>query len=208
VTVNPDGSGTVKKHYSLGRLSHELVQVMPDNRTVLMGDDATNSGLFLFVADTEKDLSAGTLYVAKIGEGFSVDPEAAGAKLSWIKLGHAGSDEIEKLADTLKPADIMSVLKADPNDASYTKIFVSGAANWVKLKPGMEKAAAFLETHRYAYLQGGSMGFTKMEGTPSTSRTRSPIRRCRTSSIRWSRAARGGTRRAASRWRSRWSPAA
>ena len=30
---------------------------------------------------------------------------------------------------------------------------------------GMEKAAAFLETHRYAALAGGSMGFTKMEGT-------------------------------------------
>jgi secreted PhoX family phosphatase len=165
VTVNADGTGSVKKHYSMGRLSHELVQVMPDSRTVLMGDDATNSGLFMFVADTAKDLSAGTLYVAKIGEGFSVDPAAAGAKLSWIKLGHATSDEIEKLADTLKPDDIMSVLKTDPNDASYTKIFASGAANWVKLKPGMEKAAAFLETHRYAYLMGGSMGFTKMEGT-------------------------------------------
>jgi hypothetical protein len=31
--------------------------------------------------------------------------------------------------------------------------------------PGMEKAAAFLETHRYANLKGASMGFTKMEGT-------------------------------------------
>lgn len=29
----------------------------------------------------------------------------------------------------------------------------------------MEKAAAFLETHRYAALKGGSMAFTKMEGT-------------------------------------------
>jgi hypothetical protein len=29
----------------------------------------------------------------------------------------------------------------------------------------MEKAAAFLETHRYASLVGASMGFTKMEGT-------------------------------------------
>jgi len=28
----------------------------------------------------------------------------------------------------------------------------------------MEKAAAFLETHRYAYMVGGSMGFTKLEG--------------------------------------------
>ena len=29
----------------------------------------------------------------------------------------------------------------------------------------IELAAAFLETHRYAALKGGSMGFTKMEGT-------------------------------------------
>jgi hypothetical protein len=138
---------------------------MPDRRTVLMGDDYTNSGLFLFIADKEADLSAGTLYVAKLGQGFSIDPKEEGTKLSWIKLGHATSDEIKKLASTLKPADIMTVLKADPNDATYTKIFYDGMANWVKLKPGMEKAAAFLETHRYAYLMGGSMGFSKMEGT-------------------------------------------
>ncbi|WP_373867546.1 2Fe-2S iron-sulfur cluster-binding protein, partial [Acinetobacter oleivorans] len=40
----------VTKHYCLGRISHELVQVFPDNRTVLMGDDYTNGGLFMFVA--------------------------------------------------------------------------------------------------------------------------------------------------------------
>ena len=165
VTVQPDGTGTLVKHYCMGRISHELVQVMPDNRTVLMGDDATNGGLFMFVADKEKTLSAGTLYVAKLGEGFSLNPADAGAKLSWIQLGHASSDEIEKLANTLKPSDIMTVLKADPNDASFTKIFLGGVANWIKLKPGMEKAAAFLETHRYAYLVGASMAFTKMEGT-------------------------------------------
>ena len=165
VTVHPDGSGTIVKHYCMGRISHELIQVMPDNRTALMGDDYTNSGLFVFVADKEKDLSAGTLYVAKLGTGFSINPADAGTKLSWIKLGHATSKEIEKLANTLKPADIMTVLKADPNDASFTKVFYNGTANWVKVKPGMEKAAAFLETHRYAYLMGGSMGFSKMEGT-------------------------------------------
>ena len=82
VTVNPDGTGSVKKHYCLGRISHELIQVMPDNRTALMGDDYTNGGLFMFVADKEKDLSAGTLYVAKVGTGFSIDPAAAGAALT------------------------------------------------------------------------------------------------------------------------------
>jgi secreted PhoX family phosphatase len=165
VTVNPDGTGHIKKHYCLGRISHELIQMMPDNRTALMGDDNTNAGLFMFVADKEKDLSAGTLYVAKLGTGFSIDPSAAGCAITWINLGHATSAEIENLANTLKPADIMEVLTTDPVDASYTKVFTNGKANWIKVKAGMEKAAAFLETHRYAYLKGGSMGFTKMEGT-------------------------------------------
>src|SRR5262249_4836117 len=35
VTVHADGTGSVRKHYCLGRISHELVQVMPDQRTVL-----------------------------------------------------------------------------------------------------------------------------------------------------------------------------
>ena len=165
VTVNPDGTASIKKHYNLGRISHELVQVMPDNRTVFMGDDATNSGYFVFVADKEKDLSAGSLYVAKVGAGFSIDPAAPAAPLSWIKLGSATSAEIKALATTLKPTDIMAVSTTDPQDASYTKVNANGKTEWIKLMPGMEKAAAFLETHRYAALVGASMGFSKMEGT-------------------------------------------
>jgi len=165
VTVNPDGTGSIKKHYCLGRISHELVQVMPDNRTVLMGDDATNSGLFVFVADKEKDLSAGTLYVAKVGSGFSVDPAAPGADLTWIRLGHASSAQVEAWAKSHTIADIMDVSTTDPADATYTKIMLSGVAQWIRVKAGKELVAAFLETHRYAALMGGSMGFTKMEGT-------------------------------------------
>lgn len=166
VIVNVDGTATIKKHFCMGRISHELVQVMPDNRTALMGDDATNSGYFVFVADKEKDLSSGTLYAAKVGAGFSIDPAAkSAAPLTWIKLGSATSAEIENLANTLKPADIMTVAKTDPSDASYTKIVVNGKTEWIKINPGMEKAAAFLETHRYAAFKGASLGFTKMEGT-------------------------------------------
>lgn len=166
VTVNPDGTASIKKHYCMGRISHELVQVMPDQRTTLMGDDATNSGYFVFVADKEKDLSSGTLYAAKVGAGFSIDPKASSAAaLTWIKLGSATSAEIEQLSNTLKPTDIMTVLKADPGDASYTKIVANGKTEWIKLNAGMEKAAAFLETHRYAAYRGASLGFTKMEGT-------------------------------------------
>ncbi|MET0321065.1 MAG: alkaline phosphatase PhoX [Duganella sp.] len=163
ITVNPDGTGSCKKHYCMGRISHELVQVMPDERTALMGDDATNGGLFMFVADKARDLSSGTLYIAKwlqktVENGGSAD-------LQWIKLGSATSAEIKALADTLKAADIMDVRTVNPNDASFTKIAYNGGSNWIKIKPGMEKAAAFLETHRYAAYAGGSMGFTKMEGT-------------------------------------------
>jgi secreted PhoX family phosphatase len=165
VTVNVDGTASIKKHYCLGRISHELVQVMPDNRTVIMGDDATNSGYFVFVADKEKELSSGSLYVAKVGAGFSLDPSAAAAPLSWIKLGAATSAEIKKLATTLKATDIMDVKTTDPLDASYTKVAANGRIEWLKLVPGMEKAAAFLETHRYSALVGASVGFTKMEGT-------------------------------------------
>ncbi|MDB5759842.1 MAG: hypothetical protein JWM30_3131 [Burkholderia sp.] len=165
VTVNPDGTASIKKHYCLGRISHELVQVMPDNRTVFMGDDATNSGYFVFVADKEKDLSSGTLYVAKVGAGFTLDPAAAAAPLTWIRLGSATSAEIRQLATTLKPTDTMSVKTTDPLDATYTRVAANGRVEWLKVMPGMEKAAAFLETHRYASLVGASMGFTKMEGT-------------------------------------------
>jgi hypothetical protein len=165
VTVNPDGTASIRKHYCMGRISHELVQVLGDNRTVLMGDDATNSGYFVFVADKEKDLSSGTLYVAKVGAGFSLDPNAAAAPLTWIRLGSATSAEIRSLAASLKATDIMDVKTSDPLDTTYTKVTANGRIEWIRLKPGMEKAAAFLETHRYAALAGASMGFTKMEGT-------------------------------------------
>lgn len=162
VTVNPDGTASIVKHYCMGRISRELVEMMPDQRTALMGDDYTNGGLFMFVADKAAHLSAGTLYAAKwtqtSGQG------AGSATLAWVKLGHASSAEIERLANTLKPTDIMEVKTNDPQDASFRKIYYSGKPNWVKLKPGMDKAAAFLETHRYAALKGASLAFTKMEG--------------------------------------------
>lgn len=164
VTIKADGTGTITKHYCMGRISHELVQVMPDERTVLMGDDATNGGLFMFIADKAQNLSAGTLYVAKWTQVSNAGPGAG--KISWIKIGHATSAEIKAIIDSgVKSTDIMSVQTSDPNDSSYTKIRFNGTNNWVKLVPGMEKAAAFLETHRYAALIGASMGFTKMEGT-------------------------------------------
>ena len=165
VTVNPDGTGSIRKHYCMGRISHELVQVMPDERTVLMGDDTTNAGLFMFIADAAKDLSAGVLYVARWTQTSPAGGPGGGAgTLKWVRLGHATSTEIKTLADALGAGDIVDVRTADPADASHTKIGFGGRSNWVKFVAGQEKAAAFLETHRYAAFKGGSLAFTKMEG--------------------------------------------
>ncbi|PKO63254.1 MAG: alkaline phosphatase [Betaproteobacteria bacterium HGW-Betaproteobacteria-18] len=167
VTVNPDGTASIKKHYCLGRVARELVEVCPDNKTVLMGDDGANTGLFMFIADKEKDLSAGTLYVAKWTQ---TSATAGGtATLGWIKLGSASSDDVKGLADTLTASDIVTVSTSDPAlatpaDTSFTKIAFNGVTEWVKFAPGKEIAAAFLETHRYAAFLGASMEFSKMEG--------------------------------------------
>ena len=209
VTVNADGTGTIKKHFCMGRISHELVQVMPDNRTVMHGDDTTNGGLFMFIADKEKDLSAGSLYVAKVGTGFSLDPSAAAAALTWIKLGSATSAEIRALVDGgIKPTDIMTVATTDPAlatpaDTSFTKIFLNGKAQWVKLKPGMEKAAAFLKPTATPLCSAHRWALPRWRAPPSTSKTRWPTQPWPLAVLQWSRARRLTPLRAAFSWTKR-----
>lgn len=169
ITVNRDGTGTCKKHYCLGRLSHELIQVMPDQRTCLMGNDATNAGIFMFVADRAADLSSGTLYAAKMTQKSAATSQLGDFDVTWIKLGSATSNEIQAMVNNkMKLNDFMDVKTADPADSTYTKIMYNGKANWVKMLSDSalaHKAAAFLETQRYAALMGASMAFTKNEGT-------------------------------------------
>ena len=175
VTVHPNGTATIRKHYNMGRIARELVQVMPDNRTVLMGDDYTNGGLFLFVADVEKVLSSGTLYVAKVTQTNAAQTADGGTfTITWIKLGSASSLEIESLAGTVwndptKSASIIDVQTVPT--AGYTAVSLDGAdTEYVKVQHGKDKAAAFLETHRYAGIMGGTMEFTKFEGVTLNSK--------------------------------------
>ena len=163
VTVNPDGTGSIKKHYCLGRISRELVEVMPDQQTVLMGDDYTGGALFMFIADRAADLSSGSLYGAKMTQTSAAN--GGNFTLAWVKLGHASSAEIEALADALSPRDMMDVRFTDPSDTAYTQMALDGwGYQWVKLQPAQAKAAAFLETHRYAAIAGVTMELTKLEG--------------------------------------------
>lgn len=94
IELTPDKSGEtlstlVEKRYTLGRFSHEVALVMPDQKTVYHGDDGTNVVLFKFVADTAGDLTAGTLYAAKVAQKADQSFE-----LKWIELGKGTDDEI------------------------------------------------------------------------------------------------------------------
>ncbi|MEA2072597.1 MAG: DUF839 domain-containing protein, partial [Campylobacterota bacterium] len=44
VTIDKEGEAVYAKHYAMGRMSHELAYVMPDQKTVYMSDDGTNVG--------------------------------------------------------------------------------------------------------------------------------------------------------------------
>ncbi len=169
VTVNGQGTATVLKHYAMGRIARELADVQPDQKTAYMGDDGAYTGLFMFVADQPKDLSAGTLYAAKWAQTSAAN--GGGAHLSWIELGHASDEEIKALVDGgIKFSQIFEVANADPGDASFKKVKTYMGTEWLKLKPGMEKAAAFLETRRYAALLGATTEFSKMEGVTHNAR--------------------------------------
>jgi secreted PhoX family phosphatase len=163
VTVNKDNSTTVVKHYSLGRFSHELGRVAPDRQTVLFGDDGGNTMMFMYVADKAEDLSAGTLYAAKWMQ--TTNMNGGSANLSWISLGHATDSEIKTYIDKgLKFSDLFET--ADKDTAGFTKIksYPSGKVEWLKVKPGMDQAAAFLESRRYGAIKGATAEFNKMEG--------------------------------------------
>jgi secreted PhoX family phosphatase len=167
VTVDRDGKGTVVKHYAPGRYAREMIEFASDGRTHIGGDDGKNTALFMFVADKAEDLSAGTLYAAKVTQT-SAD-NGGSYDLLWIRLGHATNAEIEALvARGIKFSDIFDASNVDPSIADpaktgYAKVTTYMGTEWLKLKPGMDKAAAFLESRRYAALMGATTEFSKME---------------------------------------------
>ncbi|MFJ8261897.1 alkaline phosphatase PhoX [Rummeliibacillus sp. NPDC094406] len=163
IKVNSKGEASVVKHYSTGRFSHELMKVMPDNKTVFFGDDGANTGMFMYVADKEKDLSAGTLYAAKFKQT-GVENGGSG-DLEWINLGHATDKEVKDIIDSgIQFNDIFETSDVPKEGFTAIKQYSYGKVEYLKLKPGKEKAAAFLETRRYAALLGATTEFNKMEG--------------------------------------------
>ena len=168
VTVKADGSTEVVKHYSMGRATWELARVMPDSRTAYFGDDGNHVGLFMYVADTAEDLSAGTLYAARWNQ---ISGEGGGsATLDWVKLGHGTDAEVKAIIDSGVTFDDIfdsTTAEATPDwKAQGYKMIRAGHSGdeILRLKDGMEKAAAFLESRRLAAYLGATTDFNKMEG--------------------------------------------
>ncbi|MDG4596578.1 MAG: DUF839 domain-containing protein [Candidatus Contendobacter sp.] len=165
VTVKADGSTSVVKHYAMSRGTWEVAKLMPDGRTAYLGDDGAYVQMTLFVADKYGDLSAGTVYTAKWNQ--TSDQGGGRADLTWIRLGHGTNAEISALANSLKFNDIFDAVAPSEGQcpAGYKRVRAGSSSDeCLVLKPGMEKAAAFLETRRYTALLGGTTEWTKMEG--------------------------------------------
>ncbi|QXP88181.1 PhoX family protein [Methylococcus capsulatus] len=182
VTVDGSGATRVVRHRTLGRVSRELVQVLPDERTVFQGDDGTYNVLTMFVADRKRDLSAGTLYAAKWQQ---ISAENGGeADLAWVRLGHASDAELDSLvasgvtfADIFETAPVNKLADGsyEAPPAGFRQIIAGhnkGLVENLKLKPGMETAAAFLETRRFAAYMGATTEFEKFEGVTVNARDR------------------------------------
>lgn len=99
VEVNPE-TGKAVKQKALGRFSHEGIAVMPDQKTLYMGDDFRGGVLFRFVADHAQDLSSGTLYALdKPGKRWLEIPKTSleTARETAIALGATPFNRLEDI---------------------------------------------------------------------------------------------------------------
>lgn len=167
-----DGDTITAKHKSMGRFSHEIALVMPDEKTVYLSDDGTGGGLFMFVADQPRVLSAGKLYAARFNQT-SAEKGGAG-EIVWIPLGEADDKWIDHLiASEIKFDEIFDMKPAGPGltcPGEHIGIRADGREECLKLQEKTERvnnvnaAASRLETRRYAAYLGATTEWEKGEG--------------------------------------------
>lgn len=170
VSANP----TPVKRYAMGRFEHENSIVMPDRKTVYLSQDDTNGVLFKFVADTAEDLSAGTLYAAKLTQDAgSSEPLTTGFDVTWIELAHGTDAEIESWI-----AEYDAVEYHNGGDTSYltntdAAVWAAGGVNYPTVSSGggkvtaeraMDNRVAFLESRKAARAKGATAEWRKFEG--------------------------------------------
>lgn len=181
VSIKPDGSYEVAKHYVTGKYTPEMALMMPDNKTVYMTDDGDYKGFYKLVLNQPQTSFnknwCGTLYAVKLTQK---DKANGGVfDVSWIKLGEGCDNEIKTIIDkrpVLSDIFQLSDPKSCDTSAGFKLIKEDGLDECIKLKLGSErsskfasddevkKAAAFLETRKYAAYLGATVEFDKGEG--------------------------------------------
>ena len=146
------------KLFTLGRSAHENPVIMPDRKTVYLTDDGGSKGFYKFVADAAGDLTAGTLYAAKVTQDATSDPARAGFDIEWIMLASATNTEIEAWIDEYDGID-----EDDYVDGSTNYITDAEVTAWAN-GTAPDNRVAFLETLRAAEAVGATVEFNKMEG--------------------------------------------
>jgi secreted PhoX family phosphatase len=171
IELKPEANGSVEvaKHFVTGRYTPELAVMMPDHRTLYMSDDGSFKGLWKFVSDKpiegfEKQWQ-GSLYAAKLTQRSSKN--GGRFEVRWRELGHASDQEIEALVKKrMRLTDMFDI--AQPKEGrcptGFKKINEDREVECLRLKPEMHKAAAFLESRKYAAYLGATMEFRKGEG--------------------------------------------
>ncbi|GLR69480.1 alkaline phosphatase PhoX [Agaribacter marinus] len=181
------------KHYAMGRFEHENSVVMPDQRTVYLSQDSTNGVFYKFIADTAGDLSAGTLYAAKITQDAgSSEPATTGFDITWIELASGNNTQIETWIaeyDSIGTADYVAgrssyITDADAiawanGDAAYPSADTASAdavaagyettdadtyGGAVTAGEPMDDRVAFLESRKAARAKGATAEWRKFEG--------------------------------------------
>ncbi len=95
---------------------------------------------------------------------FDIVLETAAGVLPVAVPGVVGTGPVDPVTG------LSAVIAMDMVNAGYKRVFdyyhrhTKGIAEWLRLKPGMAQAAAFLETRRYAVYLGATSEWTKMEG--------------------------------------------
>ncbi|MCG7639404.1 MULTISPECIES: alkaline phosphatase PhoX [unclassified Alteromonas] len=166
----------IVKHFAMGRYEHENSTVMPDGKTVYLSQDDTGGVLFKFVADTAEDLSAGTLYGAKLTQDAGQnDPATTGFAVEWVELasgdnltirawideynGIGTDDYVDGQSSYITMADVQAW--AD-GDATYPTVEEGGSS--VTAGQPMDNRVAFLESRAAARLKGATAEWRKLEG--------------------------------------------
>ncbi|WP_267639672.1 alkaline phosphatase PhoX [Haloarchaeobius amylolyticus] len=152
------------RRFALGRFSHEAAVVMPDRRTVYLSDDAAGGVLFKFVADAPGDLSAGTLFAAKLTQDPGTDPATVGFDVDWVRLAHGREAEIARWVAEYEGQEVGDTQgTAGETDSPARYLTRDDVQAWAAGEAADDRVA-FLESRQAALARGATAEWNKMEG--------------------------------------------